>query len=250
MNLSQFVIRVEKFEREFWFGDCVYFAALDRLQPVQADLKKLTKDEMTHVVKMFLVQWGSMTRIVNQKHIDWGKLAENLRENAGSLEHLSDKELLHCNFNDLEVRDSINGLYESLDQKWSHTQVINSGKNAGQKRKVKSGIGPTSISKTLHLLNPRLFIMWDENVRNDLEFKSGASEYLRFLTYSKDLLISCLSEGIDTSRDDKEVVQDIVAYSKSRLNDEILTMYKQKTVAKLIDEYYIISSPKKRIKIG
>jgi len=42
-------------------------------------------------------------------------------------------------------------------------------------------VGPTAASKTLHLVAPNLFIIWDRAIRNHYMFKENGAEYFRFL---------------------------------------------------------------------
>jgi hypothetical protein len=58
----------------------MYFGALEKLKEVQEDLGKL--DDVKHVrrvIKLFLIQWGNMNRVVGRKSIEWNRLGETLR---------------------------------------------------------------------------------------------------------------------------------------------------------------------------
>jgi len=44
------------------------------------------------------------------------------------------------------------------------------------------GVQKTGASKIMHLLAPKVFVMWDSYIRNHYDFKKGdANEYLKFL---------------------------------------------------------------------
>ena len=42
-------------------------------------------------------------------------------------------------------------------------------------------VGPTAMSKILHILNPRLFVMWDMKIAEGLGFEHSEEGYLKFL---------------------------------------------------------------------
>ena len=53
---------------------------------------------------------------------------------------------------------------------------------AYDKLSSRRGIGYTGASKVLHLMNKRLFIMWDKSIREEYGFKNGDSrDYVNFL---------------------------------------------------------------------
>ena len=73
------------------------------------------------------------------------------------------------------------------------------------------GIGYTGASKELHLMNTRLFVMWDKLIREEYGFKTGDSrDYVNFLKKMQDKF-----KGIDWSG--------------------------EKTFAKVIDEYNYVN---------
>jgi len=52
---------------------------------------------------------------------------------------------------------------------------------------LRGKIGPTCASKVLHLLQPELFVPWDNDIRQKLFqlWEGNGADYLRFLQYAK-----------------------------------------------------------------
>jgi hypothetical protein len=243
LNLEDFLKGIKKFETEFWFGDIIYFAALDELQPMREGIEGLKGEEVTHlltqVVKLYLVQWGQMARTVNQDHIKWDELANRLLGNESLLIEDPHQALLGVDLHNSGVQKSIVALYGTLDKKWFHRQVIKNGPHKGQIREVCSGIGPTSVSKVLHLLNPNLFVMWDDQIRGKLHdgYDGDGKEYVRFLQDAQIELKNCLdAAGLRTDTNEGDLVGDLCR--RMKLDGKVLTLCEKKTLAKLLDEYY------------
>lgn len=57
MKYNDLVKGISNFEDSFWFAEYVYFKALEKLEPVRADLSKLeTKEHVKGIIKIFLIQ--------------------------------------------------------------------------------------------------------------------------------------------------------------------------------------------------
>jgi len=95
------------------------------------------------------------------------------------------------------------------------------------------GVGPTTASKTLHALNPGLFVMWDTGIRGHYSGVLGrklatGADYVAFLAHMQDLANS--------------VVRDFSlryphAVSVELYLSELLGLERPVTLAKFLDEY-------------
>ena len=79
-------------------------------------------------------------------------------------------------------------------------------------------MGDAAASKTLHLLQPRLFVMWDKEIR-----RSAPEGYATYLLEMHDLAVRLA---------DQAQAEDVVAYLQ-----ELLGYENRKTLAKYLDEY-------------
>jgi len=95
-------------------------------------------------------------------------------------------------------------------------------------------IGPTAISKILHLFNPEIFVMWDKNIREKYGAKEEAKGYLDFLKSMQAEVKKVLEEKAKEKECNiKEVIEEICR----ELPSKKLGQKYRKTLAKLIDEY-------------
>jgi hypothetical protein len=78
-------------------------------------------------------------------------------------------------------------------------------------------IGLTSASKIAHLLNPELFVMWERNIAKEYKVKISTKGYLRFL----------------------QIIQNKMKGAPYGVLKELCERC-NKTLAKLVDEYYWI----------
>ncbi|MEM2592952.1 MAG: hypothetical protein QXI60_10230 [Thermofilaceae archaeon] len=88
-------------------------------------------------------------------------------------------------------------------------------------------VGPTSASKILHLLRPKLFVMWDNNIAKRFGVRMSPKGYLDFLEKCRDVLEGILNE-----------------YRRSGISDPesyLLNKY-GKPLTKLLDEYNWLST--------
>ena len=89
-------------------------------------------------------------------------------------------------------------------------------------------VGPTSVSKILHLLRPEFFIMWDKEIAKhyhlDLTAKRVEEEYYKFLVKMKEVLNTLLKEYSKR-------------YSCEKPEEDLVRKYGGKPLTKLIDEY-------------
>jgi len=61
MKYEEFIKSIKNFEDSFWFGEYVYFKALEMLKEVSENLAILKKEEhVKQIIKMFLIQWEDL----------------------------------------------------------------------------------------------------------------------------------------------------------------------------------------------
>jgi hypothetical protein len=213
MKYGELIEKIKNFESSFWFGEYIYFKALEKLEDVRANLGMLKADgHVKEIVKIFLSLWG---RTVDRDDLNWEQLTEQLRNSKELFQKLQGKSLLDINFDDEGVADTIKGAYESARVKY---------------------IGATAISKILHLFNPELFVMWDEDIRRrKYKVEGSASGYLKFLKQVKKELEEAVEEEAKrTGESEKEIVERICKELPSK---KLGQGYDRKTLAKLVDEY-------------
>lgn len=96
---------------------------------------------------------------------------------------------------------------------------------------LRNVVGPTAVSKILHLTNPRFFVMWDEAIREGARLRATniADGYLEFLKNMRSIA--------------KRVAEDFrVSYSDEKLGPAVflsrkLGLHPPLSLAKFIDEY-------------
>ena len=129
----------------------------DFLEKLRNHPSELTKKEIEDHLVNFLNKWGC--RIAKKKYNTvCGKLRDFFIKNTG-LFYIG-KHILTFDFSKNEKK--LITLFGDLDD-------------------IKE-IGPTSVSKILHVLNPDLFVMWDTNIAEELKFdhtKEGYSDFLK-----------------------------------------------------------------------
>ena len=116
MRYERFIEHVNEFEENYELTELVYFGAIERLKEVQKDCSKV--DDVKHiqrVIKLFLISWGMMNRVVGRKNLKWKKLGETLRNLEKDFALLRDKRFLTVNFNDKAISEAIRTIYGELD---------------------------------------------------------------------------------------------------------------------------------------
>jgi hypothetical protein len=215
MKYVELVKGVRNFEDSFWFVEYLYFKALELLGDVRADLGRLeTVRHVEEIIKMFLIHWGGMRRTVGREGLDWEQLTRRLREAKDAFRKLYGKSLLDIDFDDVEVRDAIMRAYEAVNIKY---------------------IGATATSKILHLLNPEVYVMWDERIRRKYGVRGDAQGYIDFLKQMKREVEEALEERArEKGCSIKEVAEEICRELPSK---KLGKEYSKKTLARIIDEY-------------
>ncbi len=91
-------------------------------------------------------------------------------------------------------------------------------------------IGPTTISKILHVVNPYLFVMWDIKIAEELNFKHSEKEYLKFLQKMQKF-----AKNIDETYRAHKIYSP--GKSLEKFLNEWLGSKTEYTLTKFIDEY-------------
>jgi len=214
MHYKEFLETTNKFEQDYELTELVYFGAVERLRDVQKDVSKI--DDVQHVqrvIKLFLISWGMMNRVVGRKNLDWKRLGDTLRKLENDFAVLRGKRFLTARlFDDKTVSDAVEKIYRDLDL----IPYLGS---------------PTTLSKILHLLNPEIFVMWDNAIVNDYHkinrhVDYSANGYLEFLRESQKTILATLGEF------ERETGKTL-----DTIEGELRTHYHNKTITKIVDEY-------------
>ena len=210
MKYKDLIDNVNKYHYE---NEPIYFKAIADLEELRKDLTKL--DDTKHligIVKPFLIKWGRMGRVVGREGLNWRGLGERLRSSEKDFGNLREERFQIIDFEKDEISDSITTIYGKLDP----LEYLGS---------------PTTISKTLHLLNPEIFVMWDSEIRKKYRHKNSrirdnSEGYIEFLKETQKLVRDALNDR------KKEVGKGL-----DEIEKEIRNKYKNITLAKIIDEY-------------
>jgi len=213
MLYKNLIYFIDKYEEEEEFVELLYFEALQRLVAPMNDLRKL--DEVLHVervIKPFLIHWGTMTRVVGRQNLDWHLLTKTLKKLEPEFSKLRGLKFLEMDFVDPKISNSIEKIFKNI-------------------RSIAYIGGPTGLSKIIHLMNPEVFVMWDEGIIGKYHHKYGqikgtAEGYLRFLRMAR--------VGIEDAFKD---YKNLTGKSLENIRTDFQQQYHDKTVAKLIDEF-------------
>lgn len=167
LNPTRRTIRryVNRNEREYQFAeDLIYRGCLRVAQ--EMEFLRASRDDVKGPIATFLVNWGNMSRVIGTLDSSWKReLASAIRKNSRRLEEFRGSKLENVDL--LEHRPEIEEVYESL-------------------QKI---VKPTSTSKTLHLLCPFFFPMWDVAIRKDAGVGTSSGEYYRFMELIREFLV-------------------------------------------------------------
>jgi hypothetical protein len=120
-------------------------------------LSGVDASEVRRVVRVFLLVWGQMGRVLgDKKREDWeGRVAEAIRKNASFLESMRGQELVKA-----ELEANRGGKELAYDD-------------------VRGIVGLTATSEVPHLVAPSLFSMWDGAIRTLVKKIAGIKTVLR-----------------------------------------------------------------------
>jgi len=201
MEFENFVKVVKKFEEEDGFADVLYLEAIRKLQKVREDPLELDESIARRIIRPFLASWGRMGRNIEREDFDWCRLVEAIGNQKENLGKLKKETLLGIQFD--KVANVISKIYDGI--------------------RVKH-LGPTGTSKILHLLNPEVFVMWDDDIRKKISkrpFSGNSNGYLNFLKWIQSELAKA-TKG--------HTIEEI----RHKINGEYIDT---KTLAKLADEF-------------
>jgi len=213
MKYKDLIDTVSKLEEEYELTECIYFGAIEKLKEVQENISKI--DDVKHiqrVIKLFLINWGMMNRVVGRKDLDWKKLGETLRSLEKEFRELRNRKFLTIDFNENTISNAIRTIYDRLDP----LPYLGS---------------PTTLSKILHVLNPEIFVMWDNEIvrkykRRNFRVNTTAEGYLEFLK--------------DAQKEIKEALNDYQKESGKQLCEieiDLRNRCNNRTLARIVDEY-------------
>ena len=156
---------VRKYYREWGLGECIYDICVENLRKI--DLRGLTEDDVKRIVRVFLIVWGQMSRVLGRKKKKgWEKrLANAIRSLADVLER----------FRCIDLAEMTDEKFDKLiaDIKSCYSDIM-------------GVVGPTATSKTLHIIAPRFFPMWDIKIRKLYEVSDREGGYVRFMQKLRD----------------------------------------------------------------
>ena len=213
MNYNYLILSVNKLEGKIKDVENLYFETLQKLEEVNKDLSKFdTNAHLMGIIKPFLVEWGTMARVVNQAGLDWNGFGFTIRQLAPEFAKLQGKRFVAIDFDKEPFSTAIPTIYGKL------------------KMFPKLG-GSTNVSKVIHLLNPEVFVMWDSYIRTTYhrknkrinEFHEGYLEFLKEM--QKEIMEALTERQEETGRDLEENEK------------ELRKKFNHKTLARLIDEF-------------
>lgn len=201
VSLDQFVEALGEYKQKFFRsnqpGEDQYTQIYTRLLGVSIEQRAEYVDDIV----LFLNRWHCRLSRVNMPPA----LAAWIQREAQALARLSELAIDHA---DAPVhRHEFNRLYDSL----RHLQ-----------REGVHTIGPAAISKTLHLMVPPLFVMWDNAIR-----ERTAAEYGRFMVDMHEFALR-----LKTLLAAQYPNEDVETYLQAKLGYPF-----RKPLAKYIDEY-------------
>jgi len=158
----------------------LYYGCIQGMSKVK--LNKITLKDIEGPIKTFLINWGTMRRVLDRKK-EWEKdLEKALRSKCNALDVFRNKNLLTSDIEKIDVKKSIINCYENVEKR----------------------VGPVAASKILHIIAPIFFPMWDGAIRTTIsqDYKDskifargiGASSvgYYKFMQATKYFILSNL----------------------------------------------------------
>jgi hypothetical protein len=160
-------------------------------------------DEMTDALAVLLLTWNGA--FYRYGLFDHARLEACLREHWPLIQGFHDREIGSLTDGDgASIRKLFSGLLSAL--------AIGSGKSQGRR-------SPVAVAKTLHLLAPAFFPLWDDAIARayDCHYaESPVEAYLRFCRLTKDVATSLA--GVASSS--KTLLKQIDEYNYARFTQE------------------------------
>lgn len=163
-------------------------------------IEKLVSVDVSKMFK-FLRQWG----VQGLNRVDIEEMLQTLRNIKSDLQALSGENIISIDFN--QYGPHITRCFEQLHRVY--------------------GLGPTAVSKILHILNPDVFVMWDTYITQAYNVSRNASSYVEsFLPLMQKLLKAALDKF---AQDNGYTFSDAISIMILKANG--------RSLAKIIDEY-------------
>jgi len=169
-------------------------------------------EEKTTAITSFLIYFNKVWYM----HSDEGKDAFNnlerhvsdiyevIKTTAPIIDELKDVSLIDADLDDAFIESSIKTLY----------------------KRFLDVFGATGASKALHLLHPKLFVMWDDNIRRSYQIDVPDEDgYLRFLKMAKEEIIEFIKDCAEKNglsfEDAERFIKEKTGLELTKLLDEL-----------------------------
>lgn len=218
INFERFIKNIVEYAEQTGFDYTYYLTMreLDRMQ-IPHPIDRLTPDHLAPIL-LFLRDWmpGGWVKWSEDSGRRWqfdSELCEALKKSGEALRIARDLDLAH--FDPASHGKLLKDTFERICE-------LRMGSS-------KEAIA-TVASKVLHLLNPKLFVMWDTKIIDRYEFEADPEGYLRFLVEMKKLATQLNSHSMEISETTEKI---------RKKSDEIYgtEFCMKKSMAKLLDEY-------------
>lgn len=177
-----------------------------------------------YVILRFLIDWGELGRNLTKKDTDGEPRRKCLtalrkwlskKNNRHDLKLLSQRTLLEFSTNpNKDTTEALLRLYKGLDGI--------------------PGFGATAVGKTLHILLPKLCVVWDEEyVRKKQGYGNNGHAYIEYLKTRGRLL--CTLEGIRKAHKHRSL-DETVHWIRERATEEYLARGRDAPITRFLDE--------------
>jgi hypothetical protein len=174
----------------------------------------------------FLIEWGSLARIFPRKGLS--QLKEELDrwflQHRRGISNLSETPLWKADLKELGF--DICELFDSLRR-------IQQPSVNGRKR----AFGSTAAGKTLHLLMPKLCVIWDEKtVRRNVGLDKDAWSYLRYLMAEKGILEKAIRDASRANHSNYEEAVRWIESAHRAQRENVAPFDFDEPITKILDE--------------
>ena len=182
-NLDDICWATITFREKFLIDDMVYLAVLRNnafLEKLRNHPQDLDADEVRSLLVWFLNKWGCRLRNDN---ITASNLKNCIVDAHPELLAVQNHSILNFDFELPMNMERIENIFKRF---WDYRSQIT------------NNFGPTATSKTLHIINPDLFTMWDDEIKAHHGFPIGSgNEYVQFLIQAKGIAEGLVNECIE-----------------------------------------------------
>ncbi len=161
---KRFASVVQEYEEQTEALDRFYLQSIHEFKKIEPG--SFGGYEAYSVLCLYLLKWGNMKRILGYQGCK--RLSEKLGRMEDKFEEFQTLFLSTIDLKQLssQVEDAYD---ELLNAKW-----------ISEKGRTKR-IGPTAAAKTLHLVAPDVFMIWDRKIRRYYGFGENGNDYLQFM---------------------------------------------------------------------